>query len=55
MNILVCIKQIPGLEQIGVSQAADGHAVLDESVEHRMNRFDEFAIEEAIRILMCRR
>jgi len=50
MKILVCVKQVPDIDQIGVSQGADGRAVLDEASEYRMNRFDAFAGEEALRI-----
>lgn len=50
MKILVCVKQVPDLEQITVTEGAEGQAVLDECTEFRMNRFDEFAVEEAIRI-----
>lgn len=50
MNILVCVKQVPDIDQIGVSLGTDGKAILDEFNEFRMNRFDEYAVEEALRI-----
>lgn len=50
MKILVCVKQVPDIDQIGVYEGACGGAVLDEIKEFRMNRFDEFAVEEALRI-----
>lgn len=50
MKILVCVKQVPDVERIVVRDAADGMAALDISNEFRMNRFDEFAVEAAVRI-----
>jgi electron transfer flavoprotein beta subunit len=50
MNILVCVKQVPDLEQMTVTCGADGSAFLGEVTELRMNRFDEFAVEEALRL-----
>lgn len=50
MNILVCVKQVPDIDQIGVSEDTGGGAILEEFTEFRMNRFDEFAVEEALRI-----
>lgn len=48
MKILVCVKQVPDLEQMTVRQGADGRALLGEVSEWRMNRFDEFAVEAAL-------
>lgn len=48
MKILVCVKQVPDLEQIVVTEDVDGGAVLGEIRAFRMNRFDEFAVEEAV-------
>ncbi|MBW1782142.1 MAG: electron transfer flavoprotein subunit beta/FixA family protein [Deltaproteobacteria bacterium] len=48
MKILVCVKQIPDLERIVVHNGADGMAALDAFDTFRMNRFDEFAVEEAV-------
>jgi electron transfer flavoprotein beta subunit len=50
MKILLCVKQVPDVERIVVRDVADGMALLDISNEFRMNRFDEFAVEEAVRI-----
>lgn len=50
MKILVCVKQVPEVEQITVAQGANGEAVLGEFQMFRMNRFDEFAVEEAVRV-----
>lgn len=48
MKILVCIKQVPDLEQILVDDGPNGAAVLGEFTGYRMNRFDEYAVEEAV-------
>ena len=50
MNILVCVKQVPDLEQITVRADAQGNAWLGSIAELRMNYFDEFAVEEAVRL-----
>ena len=50
MKILVCVKQVPEVEQITVTQGVDGEAVFGEFQAFRMNRFDEFAVEEAVRV-----
>lgn len=50
MNILVCIKQVPDLEQMSVDCGSDGRPVIGEPAEVRMNRFDEFAVEAAVQL-----
>lgn len=50
MKILVCIKQVPDYEQIGITEGPDGEAIPGDFMEFKMNRFDEFAAETAIRI-----
>ena len=50
MKILVCVKQVPDTEA-GFSVAADNKSLrYDKDTVYRMNRFDEFALEEALRI-----
>ncbi len=50
MNILVCVKQVPDTEtQIRINDSNNWIQIEDNAV-FRMNRFDEFAIEEALRI-----
>lgn len=50
MNILVCIKAVPALENV-ISHRADMPEIcVDKSTGMWMNRFDEFAIEEAVLI-----
>lgn len=50
MKILVCVKQVPDLEGIRVNEGAGGFAEPEFCGELRMNRFDEFAVEAAVRI-----
>ena len=50
MKILVCIKQVPDLEQTAIRCNANGDAVLEGTPELRMNRFDEFAVEAALQL-----
>lgn len=50
MKILVCIKQVPDLEGIVVNEGLDGFTEPELTGELRMNRFDEFAVEAAVRI-----
>lgn len=49
MNIVVCIKQVPDTEtQIKI--AADGKTVGTDDIKWVMNPYDEFGVEEALRI-----
>ncbi|MBN1104562.1 MAG: electron transfer flavoprotein subunit beta/FixA family protein [Deltaproteobacteria bacterium] len=49
MNIIVCIKQVPDTEaQIKI--APDGKSVVKEGIKWVMNPYDEFGVEEALRI-----
>lgn len=50
MKILVCVKQVPDLERIVVKGDAHGIATLDTFSRFDMNRFDEFAVEQAVHI-----
>ncbi|MCP4344781.1 MAG: electron transfer flavoprotein subunit beta/FixA family protein [Desulfobacterales bacterium] len=50
MKILVCVKQVADMDaQLDLDQE-NGWLAEDSAVEYRMNRFDEFALEEAVRI-----
>jgi electron transfer flavoprotein beta subunit len=50
MKILVCVKQVADTEA-RFSVAADNKSLrYDKDTVYRMNRFDEFALEEALRI-----
>lgn len=49
MNIIVCVKQVPDTEtRVRVKDAGCG--VVRDNVKFIMNPFDEFALEEAVRI-----
>ncbi|MBD3314446.1 MAG: electron transfer flavoprotein subunit beta [Chitinivibrionales bacterium] len=48
MNIVVCIKQVPGTTQVKINP--DTGTLVRDSVEAVVNPFDEFAVEEALRI-----
>ena len=49
MNIIVCIKQVPDTEaQIKI--APDGKSIVKEDIKWVMNPYDEFGVEEALRI-----
>ncbi len=48
MNIVVCIKQVPGSTQVKINP--DTGTLIRDSVEAIVNPFDEYAIEEALRI-----
>ncbi len=48
MNIVVCIKQVPGSTQVKINPETG--TLIRDSVEAIVNPFDEYAIEEALRI-----
>jgi electron transfer flavoprotein beta subunit len=50
MKILVCVKQVPDVERIRLTVGSDRMVGLDISNEFRLNHFDEFAVEAAVRI-----
>ncbi len=50
MKILVCVKQVPDPDHIAITAGEDGQAEIAAISEYRMNRFDEFAVEAAVRI-----
>lgn len=50
MKILVCVKQVPDPDHIAITAGEGGRAEVAAISEYRMNRFDEFAVEEAVRI-----
>ncbi len=49
MNIVVCIKQVPGTVKVKVDLEA-GTYKTDDSVDPIINPFDEYAIEEGLRL-----
>ncbi len=49
MNIVVCLKQVPDTEtQIRI--APDGQSIVKDDIKWVMNPYDEFGVEEALRI-----
>lgn len=49
MNIIVCIKQVPDTEtQIKI--ASDGKSIVADDIKWVMNPYDEFGVEEALRL-----
>lgn len=49
MNIVVCLKQVPDTEtQIKI--ASDGTSIVTDDIKWVMNPYDEFGVEEALRI-----
>lgn len=48
MNIIVCIKQVPGTTQVKINPETG--TLIRDGVEAVVNPFDEYAIEEALRI-----
>ena len=49
MNIIVCLKQVPDTEtQIKI--ASDGKSIVTDDIKWVMNPYDEFGVEEALRI-----
>ncbi|MCF8128123.1 MAG: electron transfer flavoprotein subunit beta/FixA family protein [Deltaproteobacteria bacterium] len=50
MKILVCVKQVPEPEGIAVNRDAHRMVKLETFGRFAMNRFDEFAVEQAINI-----
>lgn len=49
MKILVCIKQVPDMES-KFKVTADGIWYEDTDLAYRMNEYDEYAVEEAVRL-----
>ena len=49
MNIIVCIKQVPDTEtQIKIG--GDGKSIVEDDIKWVMNPYDEFGVEEALRL-----
>ena len=50
MKILVCIKQVPDTDADIEIDSVHGWILEDDRIAYRMNRYDEYALEEAILI-----
>ena len=49
MKILVCVKQVPATDS-RIKPAADGQSIDPAGVEYVINPYDEYAVEEALRL-----
>lgn len=49
MKIVVCVKQVPATDS-RIKPAADGQSIDAAGVEYVVNPYDEFALEEALRL-----
>jgi len=48
MNIVVCVKQVPGTTEVKMNN--ETNTIIREGVESIMNPFDSYAVEEGLRI-----
>ena len=48
MKILVCVKQVPDAESRPLIAGTDLPCIREEGIVFRMNRYDEYALEEAL-------
>lgn len=49
MNIIVCVKQVPDTES-QIKVAPDGKNIVQDDIKWVMNPYDEFGVEEALKI-----
>lgn len=49
MNIIVCLKQVPDTES-QIKIAPDGQSIVKDDIKWVMNPYDEFGVEEALRL-----
>lgn len=49
MEIVVCIKRVPATDT-AIKIAADGKSIETQGVTFELNAYDEFALEQALRI-----
>ncbi|MBL8748163.1 MAG: electron transfer flavoprotein beta subunit/FixA family protein, partial [Planctomycetes bacterium] len=49
MDIVVCIKRVPTTDA-AIKIAADGKSIDPTGVQFELNAYDEFALEQALRI-----
>ena len=48
MNIIVCVKQVPGTNEVKMNK--ETNTIIREGVEAIINPFDTYAVEEAVRL-----
>ena len=49
MNIIVCLKQVPDTES-QIKIGPDGVSIVTDDIKWVMNPYDEFGVEEALRL-----
>ena len=49
MNIIACVKQVPDTEAL-IKVKPDGSGVIEEGIKWVMNPYDEFGVEEALKL-----
>ena len=49
MNIIVCLKQVPDTES-QIKIGSDGKSIMTDDIKWVMNPYDEFGVEEALRL-----
>ena len=49
MNIVVCIKQVPDTET-KIELKEDGSGIVEQGIKHVVNPYDEYAVEEGIKL-----
>ena len=49
MNIIVCLKQVPDTES-QIKIGSDGRSIMTDDIKWIMNPYDEFGVEEALRL-----
>ena len=50
MNIVVCVRRVPDLTEAELEIESDGLALDDSDLDYDLNEWDDFAIEEAVRL-----
>lgn len=50
MNIVVCVKQVPEVTDAELEINAEGTEILKEDLEFDINEWDNYAVEEAVRL-----
>ncbi len=49
VNIIVCLKQVPDTES-QIKIGSDGSSIVTDDIKWVMNPYDEFGVEEALRL-----
>ena len=50
MDIVVCVKQVPEVTDAELEVTKDGTGIITEDLEFDINEWDNYAVEEAVRI-----